>query len=640
MSLVLSSDFWEVKNPEDEKVLLDAICEGKEQNVHVSAEMVTRWMSMMEEILPSELNAIMELICQHVLNAVFFGVELALFFNEQYGDDKKQVIQTAIRQALSQRREQRFLITMFVEKCIWYFAIIDNDTSSIYWGEACSCIEKIPFQLLDLQQEFTEARRAVHQRFYARDQKFIHVAYPRLDIGNSSAAAIFGIAGILSFLSRSEINGAPLSGFGPVHDSLLRIRVLAALARQTWTYEVVDPTPAIVVSSPVHLNAMVLNIDFYDEDPKPAMLDDFLISRQGEPPEFVQLKGAVVWNEKFDHHDLCLAFIAACALLTANGARCTKDRLLYFLMEKLGKHESQLLPVLLGFTYLAGNIGETPRTTRAIYESPRGYHLTRYGFDTFLAKSEVLLEAGVDQPFRVCHRCRGRKNNGVLQVLSMPIARRRSKATWIGIVKHCLFCVRRPLTINDIAEYVAGHPEIELMRPELRQFEHRKTLVAAIRQGARQGLNCSSQSDAGLGMRANRGAVFYEIKDNPHYYGLLVDGSRLYEHRRRGDPKKNSILEWVQYDGHDPLCQAWVLPRTQQHAVFRMVGNQLHTLIALEKDVLIEGPVDTADTEWPLFSARFGMNIMPVNHGGRWFAEVQCRFEANTAINFHNRFNQ
>lgn len=642
MSLVLPSDFWEVKNPEEEKILLDAICEGEKQNSYVSAEMVQRWMTMVGEILPNELNAVMGLICQHLPNAVFVGVEISLLFNEEYNDEKKKAIQAAFCEVLRVCPTQRFLITMFAEHDIWYFAIIDNESSRIYWGEPYNCIDRCPLQLLDLQLEFTEARRFVHKRFYARDQQFVHLNFPRLEVGTLGACAIFGIAGILSFFSRAEFNDAPLSGFGTVHDSLLRIRVLASLALQTWDRENIESAPAVIISSPMRPNAMVLNIDFFDQ-PTPSMLNDFIISRQSEPPEFVHLKGSVVWNDKFNHVDLHLAFIAACALLTANAARCSKDRLLYFVMEKLSMPESQLLPILLSFTYLAGNCGETPRETRPIYESPRGYHLTRYGFDNYIAKSETLMEAGVGEPFHACHRSRGRKNTNVLaslQLLPPSNTPRRARATWIGIVKHTLLVVRRPLTINDIAEYVAGHPEIELMRAELRHPDNRKTLIAAIRQGARQGLSCSSQSDAGIGMRANRGAVFYELKDNPHSYGLLSDNTKLYENRRRGDTKSRSILEWIQYDPHDPLCQSWVLPRTQQHIVFKTVGNQLHTLIALEKDVLIEGPTDANDTEWPLFSARRGLNIIPVSYGGRWFAEVQCRFEANTVVNFHNNFNQ
>lgn len=352
------------------------------------------------------------------------------------------------------------------------------------------------------------------------------------------------------------------------------------------------------------------------------------------PPPSVHLKNCSRFVADFPFTSPLQRVVCAVGFLTSNGGHAPTKLVVAFLMQRCRLAETDILPVLVGTEYTAGNQNEMPMYTRPIVRGSKSWHLTELGFNMYIKGVPALLREtarGELVPMMVFSKSKGRPISEdrrpyiILDecnqlVLIQPKSNHRP--SWISVLRDVFVRARRPLTVNEIVQWIREHPEMEI---DSKHRHNAGSLRASVRQALTHGTKPSPTFTNEAGMRASRPAIFYcKIFDNNLMTGGLLSDVHL-TYRVPHRPAESPLLVWTQVDPDEPMCQAWLLPLVHQAQAFGVspYGNSVVTYIPLPPGTLIEYS-DSSD--WALYSAEEGVGIEMVRYGVLWYAEVKVHY--------------
>jgi hypothetical protein len=563
--LQISPGFWNIDGSLAETSYLEKIKNGEEQNDHVTPLMVHNWQTPEEDIESDNVEALLKLVAKNVDSCDLYPLDMTLKLMKY---DAKNFEEAA--DFMKVRLSIRFILMAFRDDSVWCFLIFDAISQTCHYSTTS---KELSVRILSTTLQFNRIVRNLTGIVIPLTR------YPLTlpDLMNSRArhSMIWGFLGVLKYFDRLDTSDEINLEFTSNGLMLYEVRLLYALARQSWqkdapeapTVNVVQQVnpPQVVFNSDLFLPSQSdvfqsLNMDFLDVRPNNDMLElpeldepnieninEMVSSLQIAPPDAV-VKGteAVVMNDlqklKEQHEpDIVVLYrvkkidttvlwkdaivhpiVAAVAYLTANAASCGRDDIILFLTKHFGLEKQHVLPSLTGIFLMPGNIDDTPLETRPIVQLKDRYYLTQYGFDTYIKNCSIIQgyiskmdeKNGILRPYRYANKKRGRKTQQTKRItfLEGPQTKRKKTATWIGIVYTALRELRRPVSVHDMAQYLLTAPHISTLEEIRENFKELKTRV---RQAFKQGETASGNKSNDIGnikLRAQREQVFYRLK--------------------------------------------------------------------------------------------------------------------------------
>lgn len=682
--LQISPGFWNIDGSQVETTYLEKIRTGEEINAHVSPEMVEAWQNPDGFIDNQTVDSILTLISSNIKSCVAYPVDMTERFrllNCLSCDEVKSF--------LGARLSTRFFIIPFCCDEHWCFLIFDHVSRKMRYITTST---KFAYKITALGW----AHESIFQEFGRIES--IHHEGTKLDMFNTTKARhslIWCLLALLRFFDRLETEFELILNFNSNALMLYEIRILYALACQTWVQSQLEPIPEVSVDAPnppqflfntdlfipesgpfdnleelsiqfgcLNTTAEIpgmeepnlcemdinLNLDLHTDqlanDINEMLKHDLQKLKQEPRPDIVCLERVQIFDSKYHYTDPIHPVVAAVAYLTSNAASCTRDSIILFMSKMFGWEKRQTLPLLTSIFLTPGNIDDTPLLTRPIIQSKDQYFLTRYGFNKYIKNCEIIrgfVTKGDEKASRIRaypepFKRRGRKQNRETRVefLEGRKIKKLADSTWIGAVNLVLETLRRPLTSQEVAEYLQSVSHIPI--PETHRNDIR-LLKNSVRQAFVHGAKASGSNDTALKTRAKRARTFFWLPKFQGQTGIagLIDnqGNPLYINRVESANYDPEFFRWGQLCNDSPHFKGWVLKRTVLDKVFRTDPNNigLYTRINLPANLFIYCR-NPDDPHWILQSARHGYNIQFARIGERFYAELHCEFPAGSELNF------
>lgn len=624
--LKLAPNFFLAGTTEAE--LMHGIQSRSVHNEHLSFQQFCQWMQKpdtinYESLDEQQVDAVLEVLRKQLPDDVAIAKSHSVSSYGCHSEAASQNFDILMEFLVKNVHNHRFVVTMLLQKNIWYLYIMDTHKHSAIWAESSNSQSTPPNQLasfhLDVQAHCD----------YPSNERMRKVEIPsHLD---ESASGLMALATILAFFAQpfSEPMLLPFDGNTA---EILRERLPACVARQSFldiqinTFDLVD-----------------FSIAFF-----PNFLDDFdpvydYVNRPVElPPPSVHLKNCAQFVNDFPFVSPLQRVVCAVGFLTSNGRHAPTRLVVAFLMQRCHLTEADILPVLVGTEYTEGNQAEMPMATRPIVRGSRSWHLTEFGFETYIKGVAALLREtsrGME-PMLVFSKSKGRPVSEdlrpyvVLDECNQPMLvqpKSNHRPSWISVLWDVFMRARRPLTVKEIVQWIMEHPEMNI---DTKHRSNANSLRASVRQALTHGTKPSPTFTNEAGMRASRPAIFYcKIFDNNVMTGGLLSDIHL---THRVPHRPSSLLQWRQVDPDESMCQAWVLPLVHQAQAFGVnpYRNSVVTYIPLPPGTLIEY---SDSDDWPLRSAEEGIGIEMVRYGTIWYAEVKVHYTYNPGdtVNFN-----
>lgn len=687
--LQISPGFWNIDGSQVETTYLEKIRTGEELNVYVSPEMVEAWQNPDGVIDNQTVDSILALISSNIKSCVAYPIDMAERFRLLNGLPCEEV-----KLFLKERASTRFFIIPFCCDEHWCFLIFDHVSQKMrYITTSTNFAYKIT------------ALRAAHNSIFSAVGHVgsIQGEGTKLDAFNTTKARhslIWCLLAVLRFFDRLETEFELILNFNSNALMLYEIRILYALACQTWVQNQPEAIPEVSIDAPnppqflfntdlfipesgpfdnleelsiqfgclntaaeipgmeepnlcemdINLN-LDLHTDQLANDINEMLKHDLQKLKQQPRPDIVCLERVQIFDSKYHYTDPIHPLVAAVAYLTSNAASCTRDSIILFMSKMFGWEKRQTLPLLTSIFLTPGNIDDTPLVTRPIIQSKEQYFLTRYGFNKYIKNCEIIrgfVTKADEKNSRIraypeSFKRRGRKQNREIRVEFLEGRKvkkqRKMTPTWIGVVKMVLETLRRPMTSQEVAEYLQSTSHIPISETHRNNIE---LLKSSVRQAFIHGSKPSGTNDIEdntLRERAKRAQSFFWLPKFQGQTGIggLIDnqGNRLYINRVECANYNSEFFRWGQLCDDFPHFKGWVLRRRVCDRVLRggPDGAGLYTRIDLPANLFIYCR-NPDDPYWILQSARHGYNIQFARIGERFYAELHCDFPAGSELNF------
>lgn len=561
---------------------------------------------------------------------------------------------------ISERKDHRFLVSLFCHRGHWYWVVIDSLHNKVYWGDSLYDDIAIPDPLIIFMWYYGQARQNALQLITTPKYTFHRIPSPKQRDAVSCGPMACGC--LIALFLRKQFDSYPITEFDFSHSLMIRQRIVLSIAKGTLmteideiiesipekkespkseipvffipTLNVEQPTAIFqsladekLMNSIVPVDASKMELNFFGSEPL------FSVAL----PETTYTEVTILVNFKMDPYyifkhaeeRIVLAVAALTSIVKCDEKRpiirATTDRILQFInvnQYNPTMHRLEFNQAMQAMRYYP-NASKVPKDMRSIKKQrtngEKFWVLTKFGFETYVKPNQACIWNDVK-------RQQGRKTittkkKDLLMLEDNPspsTLKIDSSVPWITLVYDVVCQEQRPFSLDEV---ISRMPPFKVENRLYAYTELPKELKKDIRVAVRQGITTGAKN------RARRPQRFYSFNVKPKigkkvqilYVGLI-------EHERlKGQhiESANSFFEWKQFAKHgSPDFRLFCSTFNQQKILYQAEssGGWLDSTPTklLTKKLIHEGTlfqIPQQENQWIMYNAERAIeyyNIMRV----------------------------